>query len=69
MLYILGKLTLFNGVHKMDGELDQWKKLANSEVKRMGNTVDDLVSKTLEGIDIKALYPAEDTKNLETIDS
>ncbi|MDD1630403.1 MAG: methylmalonyl-CoA mutase family protein, partial [Methylococcaceae bacterium] len=53
----------------MDGKLDQWKKLANSEVKRMGKTVDDLVSKTLEGIDIKSLYTAEDTKNLETIDS
>ena len=53
----------------MNGKLDQWKKLANSEVKRMGKTVDDLVSKTLEGIDIKSLYTAEDTKNLETIDS
>ena len=31
----------------MDGKLDQWKKLANSEVKRMGKTVNDLVSKTL----------------------
>ncbi len=53
----------------MDGKLDQWKELANAEVKRMGKTVDDLVSKTLEGIDIKALYTTEDTKNLETIDS
>jgi len=34
----------------MDGKLDQWKELANSEVKRMGKTVDDLVSKTLEGM-------------------
>ena len=42
----------------MDGELDEWKELANSEVKRMGKTVDDLVSKTLEGIDIKSLYTA-----------
>ena len=48
----------------MSGNLDQWKELANSEVKRMGKTVDDLVSKTLEGIDINSLYTAEDTKNL-----
>ena len=35
----------------------------------MGKTVDDLVTKTLEGIDIKALYIAEDTNNLETVDN
>ena len=53
----------------MDEKLDQWKKLANAEVKKMGKTVEDLVTKTLEGIDIKALYTAEDTNNLETVDS
>ena len=53
----------------MDEKLDQWKKLANAEVKKMGKTVEDLVTKTLEGIDIKALYTAQDTNNLETVDS
>ena len=53
----------------MDRKLDLWKEVANSEEKRMGKTVDDLVSKTSEGIDIQSLYTAEDTKGLETIDS
>ena len=46
-------------------DLNNWKALANSEIKKMGKTVEDLVVKTPEGIDIKPLYTAEDIKDLK----
>lgn len=48
-------------------ELDRWKELANAEVKKVAKTVDDLVFKTTEGIEVKPLYSAEDIQHLETI--
>jgi methylmalonyl-CoA mutase len=53
----------------MNYDINNWKTLANSEIKKMDKTVADLVSKTPEGIDIKPLYTAEDIRELETIDS
>lgn len=53
----------------MSWKLDQWKELANAEADRVNKTVEDLVSKTPEDIDIKPLYSSEDIENLETIDT
>ncbi len=48
----------------MSDNKEAWRSLANSEIKKMGKTVDDLISKTPEGIDIKPLYTKEDVENL-----
>ena len=45
--------------------VEQWQELANKQLSRSGKTLDDLVWKTPEGIDVKPLYTAEDTANLE----
>ncbi|NRB39087.1 MAG: methylmalonyl-CoA mutase [Pseudomonadales bacterium] len=47
----------------------QWKEKANKQLSRMNKTVDDLVWHTAEGIDIKAMYSAEDLKGLEYTDT
>lgn len=53
----------------MSNNIEQWNTLANSEIKRMSKTVDDLVSKTPEGIDIKPLYTQNDIKDLPNTDT
>ena len=47
----------------------QWKEKANKQLSRMNKTVDDLVWKTPEGIDIKPVYTAEDLKGLKYTDT
>ncbi len=47
--------------------LDDWRKLADRELK--GRGVDDLVWQTPEGIGIKPLYTAADLEGLEAVDS
>ncbi|MFD0857688.1 methylmalonyl-CoA mutase [Roseovarius aquimarinus] len=42
---------------------DDWRKLAEAELK--GRSVEDLTWHTIEGIDVKPLYTAEDTEGLE----
>ncbi len=42
---------------------DDWKKLAEKELR--GRPLDDLTWNTLEGIDVKPLYTADDTANLD----
>ena len=44
-------------------DLEAWRSLAEKELK--GKTPDDLVWKTIEGIDVKPLYTEAD---LETVD-
>ncbi|MHA1568711.1 MAG: methylmalonyl-CoA mutase, partial [Alphaproteobacteria bacterium] len=46
---------------------EDWAKLAAKELK--GGTADDLVWRTLEGIDVKPLYTAEDLAELEHLDT
>ena len=46
--------------------LDDWAARAVEELK--GRNVDELVLPTLEGIDVKALYTAEDLEGIETLD-
>jgi methylmalonyl-CoA mutase len=45
--------------------VEQWQALANKQLSRSGKTLDDLVWKTPEGIDVKPLYTAEDIADLE----
>ncbi|CAH0990210.1 Methylmalonyl-CoA mutase [Sinobacterium norvegicum] len=45
--------------------VEQWQDLANKQLSRSGKTLDDLVWKTPEGIDVKPLYTAEDIADLE----
>ncbi|MDX1692685.1 MAG: methylmalonyl-CoA mutase [Ketobacteraceae bacterium] len=47
--------------------LDQWKELATKE--RKGKPPEDLVTETPEGISLKPLYTAEDTRDLEFADT
>ncbi|WP_324751624.1 methylmalonyl-CoA mutase [Roseovarius sp. Pro17] len=42
---------------------DDWRKLAEAELK--GRPLDDLTWHTIEGIDVKPLYTAEDTEGLD----
>ena len=42
---------------------DDWRKLAEAELR--GRPLDDLTWHTIEGIDVKPLYTAEDTEGLE----
>ena len=42
--------------------LSEWAKLAEKESK--GKKIEDLTWKSLEGIDVKALYTKEDTDKL-----
>ena len=46
--------------------LDDWAARAVEELK--GRNVDELVLPTPEGIDVKALYTAEDLEGIETLD-
>ena len=41
--------------------IEQWRELANKQLSRSNKTLDDLVTKTAEGIDLNPLYTAEDT--------
>jgi methylmalonyl-CoA mutase len=47
--------------------LEQWAELATKE--RKGKSPDDMVWNTPEGIDVKPLYTAQDTKNLDNADT
>ncbi|HAW13775.1 MAG TPA: methylmalonyl-CoA mutase, partial [Cellvibrionales bacterium] len=49
--------------------IEQWRELANKQLNRSNRTLDDLVTKTPEGIDLNPLYTAEDTEDLEFKDS
>ena len=49
--------------------IEQWRELANKQLSRSNKTLDDLVTKTPEGIDLNPLYTAEDTNNLEFANS
>ena len=49
--------------------IEQWRELANKQLNRSNRTLDDLVTKTAEGIDLNPLYTAEDTEDLEFKDS
>jgi methylmalonyl-CoA mutase len=49
--------------------IEQWRELANKQLSRSNKTLDDLVTKTAEGIDLNPLYTAEDTNNLEFANS
>ena len=44
--------------------LDEWQSLANKSLERSNKTLDDLTWNTPEGIDVKPLYTAEDTREL-----
>ena len=44
--------------------LDEWHSLANKSLERSNKTLDDLTWHTPEGIDVKPLYSAEDTRDL-----
>ena len=45
--------------------LEQWKDKANKQLGKNNKTLDDLTWHTPEGIDIKAVYTAEDLQGLE----
>lgn len=47
----------------------QWRDVAEKQLAKGGKTLDDLVTKTPEGIDLKPLYSAEDLQGLEYTDS
>ena len=49
--------------------IEQWRELANKQLNRSNRTLDDLVTKTPEGIDLNPLYTAADTENLAFTDS
>ncbi|MBT5293436.1 MAG: methylmalonyl-CoA mutase [Cellvibrionales bacterium] len=49
--------------------IEQWRELANKQLSRSNKTLDDLVTKTPEGIDLNPLYTAEDTNHLEFANS
>ena len=44
-------------------DLDGWKELASKEIR--GKSLDTLIRKTPEGIDIKPLYTAQDLEKVE----
>ncbi len=44
--------------------VEEWKALANKSLERSNKTLDDLTWHTPEGIDVKALYSAEDIADL-----
>ncbi|WP_145490018.1 methylmalonyl-CoA mutase [Yersinia rohdei] len=46
-------------------DIREWEKLANKELSRRGKNIEDLVTKTPEGITIKPLYTASDLDGLE----
>jgi hypothetical protein len=45
---------------------EQWAKLAAEDLK--GKSVDSLIKTSAEGIPIKPIYTAEDTKNVSKVD-
>ncbi len=51
----------------MTEKKDEWRTLAEKELR--GRAVDDLNWQTLEGIEVKPLYTAEDTKDLPHMDT
>ena len=48
-------------------KIDDWRRRAEEELK--GKPLDDLTRKTLEGIDVKPVYSAEDLKGMDHLDS
>ncbi len=52
-----------------DITVEQWREQANKQLTRTKKTLDDLVTATPEGIDLKPLYTAEDTKGLAFADT
>ncbi|MDN0124622.1 methylmalonyl-CoA mutase [Yersinia aleksiciae] len=50
-------------------DIREWENLANKELNRRGIHIEDLVSKTAEGIAIKPLYTASDLDGLEVTGS
>ena len=47
----------------MTADKENWRNLAEAELR--GRSLDDLTWHTLEGIDVKPLYTAEDTEGLD----
>ena len=47
----------------MTADKENWRNLAEAELRR--RSLDDLTWNTLEGIDVKPLYTAEDTEGLD----
>ena len=52
---------------KSNSTPENWKELAEKQMR--GNSLDSLTWATAEGIDVKPLYTAEDTENLEFADT
>ncbi|WP_145595481.1 methylmalonyl-CoA mutase [Yersinia aleksiciae] len=50
-------------------DIREWENLANKELNRRGIHIEDLVSKTAEGIAVKPLYTASDLDGLEVTGS
>jgi methylmalonyl-CoA mutase len=50
-----------------DNNIDTWKEAATKELK--GRSPDDLTWKTPEGINVKALYTADDLEGLESVNT
>ncbi|MDG2036055.1 MAG: methylmalonyl-CoA mutase family protein, partial [Pseudomonadales bacterium] len=50
-------------------DIEQWRELANKQLSRSNKTLDDLVTKTPEGIDLSPLYTAADTADLQFADT
>ena len=50
-------------------DIEQWRELANKQLSRSNKTLDDLVTKTPEGIDLNPLYTAADTEDLQFADT
>ncbi|MEH6551205.1 MAG: methylmalonyl-CoA mutase [Pseudomonadales bacterium] len=48
---------------------EQWQAAADKILARSNKTTDDLIWKTAEGIDVKPLYTAEDTADLQYTDT
>ncbi|MFW5392485.1 methylmalonyl-CoA mutase [Yersinia sp. 2544 StPb PI] len=50
-------------------DMREWENLANKELSKRGKKIEDLISKTPEGIAVKALYTASDLDGLEVTGS
>lgn len=50
-------------------DIREWESLANKELSRRGKRIEDLVTKTSEGIAVKPLYTARDLDGLEVTGS
>lgn len=49
--------------------IEQWRELANKQLRASNKTLDDLITPTPEGIDLNPLYTAADTEGLAFADS